>query len=225
MIVGRACSGAESDHSQYHHIGEPHRQAFQGQVSSQFCMVQIPTYLPIYVYPSNQPIEPGQDLPLLELLRAPGDHSFPWHEMLLFFMASWATWYVVSSRFLRSFAYSVWQRVPEPGNCRSSNTSAASLGLRPYIRKYGLRPVVWWRVQLYACTSCGTNLFQFRFCYSSKVRSMEIKVLLKRSVQPFPIGWYGVVRDFFMPAMAHSSLMILLSKFLPWSLWILVGNP
>ena len=72
MIVETACSGAEFDHSQYCHIDEPRIQAFVGPVSSQSCMIQIPTYQSICAYQSNQPIGPGQDRLLLELLHAPG---------------------------------------------------------------------------------------------------------------------------------------------------------
>ena len=78
---------------------------------------------------------------------------------------------------------------------------------------------------LYACTNGDTYDFQSTLWWSSRVLSIFRSVWLKRSTISFPIGWYGVVLVFSTPAKKQSSLITLLSKFLPWSLWRRAGKP
>ena len=82
---------------------------------------------------------------------------------------------------------------------------------------------------MFCVVICKCQLFMWFFQFDLKVvgnvLSMFIIVLFIRSHSPFPIGWYGVVRDGLTPVISDNLLNSLLSNSFLWLWRIHFGNP
>ena len=94
----------------------------------------------------------------------------------------------------------------------------------PYIRKYGLKPVVKFLVQLYVWTSAPILLFQSDFHSEESVPSITIRVELNLSHWLLVCGWYILVCSFCVPISLQRSVINSLLKFLSWSERIFLGR-
>ena len=93
-----------------------------------------------------------------------------------------------------------------------NSMSIGSIGLCPYIRKYGLNPVAFDLVQLYACTRVARCLGQ---CTLASGGNDPIKGELNLSCWPFLCGLYGLVQSFLTCATWQSLFIKELSKLWP----------
>ena len=80
-------------------------------------------------------------------------------------------------------------------------------------------------IALYANTKAFRCASQLGFWDFGRVLNRSHNVLLNLSHSEFPQGLYGLVVDCSIPYILHSYSIILSSKDLPLSLWILDGIP
>lgn len=93
------------------------------------------------------------------------------------------------------------------------------------MRKFGVIPVASCTLDLYAAVTKLKCLSHLVSSSLMKHLTIDMRVLLKRSVFPLSCGCLGLVRVFLIWSNWHISWNNWLSKLVPWSEWILVGQP